>query len=58
MSTDLDRCQIEGCYGYADWLVKKHLSSFIKHVCRACRDEMIACYGYELTNEPATVRSI
>ena len=54
---DPDRCQIGGCVGYADWLVLKDADgpfSYSRHVCRKCRDEMIACYGWELTNKAAT----
>ncbi len=58
MDTDPDRCQIEGCIGYADWIVVKRPEGEVvppptKRVCRSCRDEMIACYGWELAQPPA-----
>lgn len=38
-------CQISGCGLVARWQVAKGTRR--KHVCRKCRDELIAVYGWE-----------
>jgi hypothetical protein len=38
-------CDIDGCSGTACW--QFGLGNRRKHVCRKCRDELIAVYGWE-----------